>query len=50
MRTDGRVIAKGMPQLNFSISYAEPVVVVAVSEKLPVGIDVETVEDTPRKI
>jgi phosphopantetheinyl transferase len=39
-------IAKSMPQLNFSISYAEPVVVVAVSEKLPVGIDVETVEDT----
>ena len=38
-------IAKSMPQLNFSISYAEPVVVVAVSEKLPVGIDVETVED-----
>jgi phosphopantetheinyl transferase len=38
-------IAKGMPQLKFSISYAEPVVVVAVSEKLPVGIDVETVED-----
>jgi len=39
-------IAKSMPQLNFSISYAEPVVVVAVSEKLAVGIDVETVEDT----
>jgi phosphopantetheinyl transferase len=40
------VIARGMPQINFSISYAEPVAVVAVSEKLPVGIDVETVEDT----
>ena len=40
------VIATGMPQINFSISYAEPVAVVAVSEKLPVGIDVETVEDT----
>lgn len=39
-------IAKSMPQVNFSISYAEPVVVIAVSEKLPVGIDVETVEDT----
>jgi phosphopantetheinyl transferase len=39
-------IAKSMPQLHFSISYAEPVVVVAVSEKLPVGIDIETVEDT----
>jgi phosphopantetheinyl transferase len=39
-------IAKSMPQINFSISYAEPVAVVAVSEKLPVGIDVETVEDT----
>jgi phosphopantetheinyl transferase len=39
-------IAKSMPQLNFSISYAEPVVVIAVSGKLPVGIDVETVEDT----
>jgi len=38
-------IAKGMPQLNFSISYAEPVVVVAVSEKFAVGIDMETVED-----
>ena len=38
-------IAKSMPQLNFSISYAEPVAVVAVSEKFPVGIDVETVED-----
>jgi phosphopantetheinyl transferase len=40
------LIAKSMPQINFSISYAEPVVVVAVSEKLAVGIDVETVEDT----
>jgi 4'-phosphopantetheinyl transferase len=40
------VIARGMPQINFSISYAEPVAVVAVSEGLPVGIDVETVEDT----
>jgi phosphopantetheinyl transferase len=40
------VIAKSMPRINFSISYAEPVAVVAVSEKLPVGIDVETVEDT----
>jgi phosphopantetheinyl transferase len=40
-------IAKSMPQLNFSISYAEPVVVVAVSEKILVGIDVETVEDAP---
>ena len=39
-------IAKGMPQLYFSISYAEPVVVVAVSEKFPTGIDAETVEDT----
>lgn len=39
-------IAKSMPQLNFSISYAEPVVAVAVSERFPVGIDVETVEDT----
>jgi phosphopantetheinyl transferase len=38
-------IAKSMPQLNFSISYAEPVVVVAVSEKFPVGVDAETVED-----
>jgi phosphopantetheinyl transferase len=38
-------IAKSMPQLNFSISYAEPVMAVAVSERLPVGIDVETVED-----
>jgi phosphopantetheinyl transferase len=40
------VIAKSMPRINFSISYAEPVAVVAVSEKLPVGVDVETVEDT----
>jgi phosphopantetheinyl transferase len=40
------VIAAGMPQINFSISYAEPVAVVAVSKRLPVGIDVETVEDT----
>jgi phosphopantetheinyl transferase len=40
------LIAKSMPQINFSLSYAEPVAVVAVSEKLPVGIDVETVEDT----
>jgi phosphopantetheinyl transferase len=40
------VVASGMPQINFSISYAEPVAVVAVSEKLPIGIDVETVEDT----
>jgi phosphopantetheinyl transferase len=39
-------IAKSMPQLNFSITYAEPVVVVAVSEKFPVGVDAETVEDT----
>jgi phosphopantetheinyl transferase len=39
-------IAKSMPQLHFSISYAEPVVGVAVSERLPVGIDVEIVEDT----
>lgn len=38
-------IAKSMPQLKFSISYAEPVVLVAVSEKCPVGIDAETVED-----
>jgi phosphopantetheinyl transferase len=38
-------IWKSMPQLHFSISYAEPVVVAAVSEKLPVGIDIETVED-----
>jgi 4'-phosphopantetheinyl transferase len=40
------IIAKGLPRVNFSISYAEPVAVVAVSERLPVGIDVETVEDT----
>ncbi len=40
------VIAKSMPQINFSISYAEPVAVVAVSEKLRLGIDVQTVEDT----
>jgi phosphopantetheinyl transferase len=39
-------IAKSMQQLHFSISYAEPVVMVAVSEKFPVGIDAETVEDT----
>jgi phosphopantetheinyl transferase len=39
-------ISKSMPQLHFSISYAEPVVGIAVSEMLPVGIDVETVEDT----
>jgi phosphopantetheinyl transferase len=40
------VLAKGMPRINFSISYAEPVAVVAVSENLNVGVDVETVEDT----
>jgi phosphopantetheinyl transferase len=39
-------IARSMPQLHFSISYAEPVVGVAVSEELPVGMDVETIEDT----
>jgi phosphopantetheinyl transferase len=40
------VIAKSMPRINFSISYADAVAVVAASQKLPVGIDVETVEDT----
>jgi phosphopantetheinyl transferase len=39
------VIAKSMPQLNFSISYAEPVVVIAISKMHSVGIDVEAVED-----
>jgi phosphopantetheinyl transferase len=40
------LIAKSMPQVNFSVSYAEPVVVIAASERIPIGIDVATVEDT----
>ena len=41
------VIAKGWPQFNFSISHTDTVAVVAISETLPIGIDVETLEETP---
>lgn len=39
------VIAKGLPQFNFSISHTDTVAVVAISETLPIGIDVETLEE-----
>jgi phosphopantetheinyl transferase len=38
-------IAKGWPQFNFSISHTNTVAVVAISETLPIGIDVETIEE-----
>jgi phosphopantetheinyl transferase len=45
---DGKpVLARGMPSLQFSISHAELVAAVAVSERLPVGIDIEPVRELP---
>lgn len=45
---DGRpVLARGMPSLQFSISHAELVTAVAVSERLPVGVDIEPVHEIP---
>jgi len=41
------VIAKGLPQFHFSISHTNEVAVVAISETLPIGIDVEALEETP---
>jgi phosphopantetheinyl transferase len=41
------VMAKGLPQFNFSISHTESVAVVAISETLPIGIDVEALEEAP---
>jgi phosphopantetheinyl transferase len=38
------VMGKGQPNIHFSISHTDLVAVVAISEKLPVGIDVESVE------
>jgi phosphopantetheinyl transferase len=38
------VIGRGQPNMHFSISHTDQVAVVAISDKLPVGIDVESVE------
>jgi phosphopantetheinyl transferase len=40
-------LARGMPNLQFSVSHAELVAAVAVSERLPVGIDIEPVREIP---
>jgi phosphopantetheinyl transferase len=38
------VVGQGQPNIHFSISHTEQVAVVAISEKLPIGIDVESAE------
>ena len=38
------IIGQGQPNMHFSISHTDQVAVVAISEKLPVGIDVKSVE------
>lgn len=41
------VVATGWPALHFSISHTEQIAVVAVSETLPIGIDVEILDEGP---
>jgi 4'-phosphopantetheinyl transferase len=38
------VVAEGLPRINFSISHLDPLVLVAVSADLEVGIDVECID------
>ena len=38
------VVAEGLPRVNFSISHLDPLVLVAVSAELEVGIDVECID------
>jgi 4'-phosphopantetheinyl transferase len=40
-------VAREMPQLNFGIAHSDDIVAVAVSNAVPIGIDVEAVEDVP---
>lgn len=40
-------LAKDWPHLHFSISHTDQIAVVAVSEALPIGIDVETIDEGP---
>jgi phosphopantetheinyl transferase len=41
------VVATGWPALHFSISHTDQIAVVAVSETLPIGIDIETLDEGP---
>jgi phosphopantetheinyl transferase len=43
------VIGKGQPEIQFSISHTDQVAAVAISQNLPVGIDVESVEHPATK-
>jgi phosphopantetheinyl transferase len=43
------VIGKGQPDMQFSISHTDQVAAVAISQNLPVGIDVESVEHPATK-
>jgi 4'-phosphopantetheinyl transferase len=41
------VIGQGLPQIHFSISHTDMIVAAAVSDQLPIGIDVEAIEAAP---
>lgn len=41
---DRPAVAEGLPRINFSISHLDPLVLVAVSETLEIGIDVECID------
>jgi phosphopantetheinyl transferase len=41
------IVAEGLPQINFSVAHTDLIAAVAVSKELPVGIDVEAVENVP---
>lgn len=43
------VVAAGYPPLHFSIAHTDQIVIVAVSRTLPMGIDVETVDEGPSR-
>lgn len=41
---DRPVVAEGLPRINFSISHLDPLVLVAISPTLEVGVDVECID------
>jgi phosphopantetheinyl transferase len=43
------VVAAGWPSLHFSIAHTDQIAVVAVSETLPIGVDVETIDEGPSR-